>query len=210
MTGKIIGCERVPKEKTPLTSTSYDPLEDTILLADPLAPPPPALQRAATFFSLQRTVDNQKIESAENNQKTLPSEKFSPIKNDDSCKKWAIQVPEGKIPDDFATSINLAHKFPFDLDPFQAQAIYHLERGHSVFVAAHTSAGKTVVAEYAVAMSRRNGTRTIYTSPIKALSNQKYRDFRETFSSARSPSSGTFQINKLIDETIRLLKRSFF
>lgn len=48
-------------------------------------------------------------------------------------------------------------------------------------VAAHTSAGKTVIAEYAIALSQRHMTRTIYTSPIKALSNQKYRDFRNTF-----------------------------
>jgi len=48
-------------------------------------------------------------------------------------------------------------------------------------VAAHTSAGKTVVAEYAIAQSLRNGQRVIYTSPIKALSNQKYRDLQEEF-----------------------------
>lgn len=51
----------------------------------------------------------------------------------------------------------------------------------SVFVAAHTSAGKTVVAEYAIALSLRARSRCIYTSPIKALSNQKYRDFKNTF-----------------------------
>jgi len=50
-----------------------------------------------------------------------------------------------------------------------------------VFVAAHTSAGKTVVAEYAIALSQAHKTRTVYTSPIKALSNQKYRDFSEKF-----------------------------
>jgi CRISPR/Cas system-associated endonuclease/helicase Cas3 len=49
-------------------------------------------------------------------------------------------------------------------------------------VSAHTSAGKTVVALYAIAMSLRNQQRVIYTSPIKALSNQKYREFKEEFS----------------------------
>ena len=48
-------------------------------------------------------------------------------------------------------------------------------------MAAHTSAGKTVVAEYAIALSQAHKTRTVYTSPIKALSNQKYRDFSEKF-----------------------------
>jgi len=56
-----------------------------------------------------------------------------------------------------------------------------MERGESIFVAAHTSAGKTVVAEYAVALSQKHHSRVIYTSPIKALSNQKFRDFRDTF-----------------------------
>lgn len=74
-----------------------------------------------------------------------------------------------------------AHKFPFELDTFQKQAIIKLENHNHVFVAAHTSAGKTVVAEYAIALSRKHMTRTIYTSPIKALSNQKYRDFKKTF-----------------------------
>lgn len=53
-----------------------------------------------------------------------------------------------------------------------------MERHESVFVAAHTSAGKTVVAEYAIAMSKQHMTRCIYTSPIKALSNQKVSTFK--------------------------------
>ncbi|KAJ7109788.1 antiviral helicase [Mycena epipterygia] len=90
----------------------------------------------------------------------------------------------------------MAHKYPFELDTFQKQAVYHLEMGDSVFVAAHTSAGKTVVAEYAIALAEKHMTRAIYTSPIKALSNQKFRDFKQTF----PPSSvgiltGDVQIN---------------
>lgn len=71
-----------------------------------------------------------------------------------------------------------ACNWDFELDTFQKQAILCLERNQSVFVAAHTSAGKTVVAEYASAMCRRRGSRVVYTSPIKALSNQKFHDFR--------------------------------
>ncbi|XP_066065514.1 LOW QUALITY PROTEIN: superkiller complex protein 2 [Chamaea fasciata] len=74
-----------------------------------------------------------------------------------------------------------AHTWSFRPDPFQQRAVLCLERGHSVLVAAHTSAGKTAVAEYAIALARRHMTRSVYTSPIKALSNQKFRDFRETF-----------------------------
>ncbi|EWM26992.1 dead deah box rna, partial [Nannochloropsis gaditana] len=75
----------------------------------------------------------------------------------------------------------MAMTYPFPLDDFQKQAVARLERGENVFVAAHTSAGKTVVAEYAIALSATHMTRTVYTSPIKALSNQKYRDFKEKF-----------------------------
>ena len=75
----------------------------------------------------------------------------------------------------------LAIEYPFELDHFQKQAIMRLERRENVFVAAHTSAGKTVIAEYAIALANKHSTRAIYTSPIKALSNQKYRDFKEKF-----------------------------
>ena len=126
---------------------------------------------------------------------------------------------------------NLAIRYPFELDPFQKEAILHLERGESVFVAAHTSAGKTVVAEYAIALSSVNErledtaeaeqrkrqrasealltchllllfrccllllfsakhlTRAIYTSPIKTLSNQKFREFRQVLFPFHIPSS---------------------
>ena len=70
-----------------------------------------------------------------------------------------------------------ARTFPFALDSFQKEAAYRLERNECVFVAAHTSAGKTVVAEYAFALASKHCTRAIYTSPIKTISNQKFRDF---------------------------------
>ncbi|CAH8302696.1 unnamed protein product [Eruca vesicaria subsp. sativa] len=75
-----------------------------------------------------------------------------------------------------------AKEFPFTLDSFQSEAIKCLDNGESVMVSAHTSAGKTVVASYSIAMSLRENQRVIYTSPIKALSNQKYRDFKKEFS----------------------------
>lgn len=63
-------------------------------------------------------------------------------------------------------------------DLFKFNPLCILQRAECVFVSAHTSAGKTVVAEYAIAMAQQHMTRAIYTSPIKALSNQKYRDFK--------------------------------
>eukprot|EP00516_Mucochytrium_quahogii_P006056 CAMPEP_0203754358 /NCGR_PEP_ID=MMETSP0098-20131031/7960_1 /ASSEMBLY_ACC=CAM_ASM_000208 /TAXON_ID=96639 /ORGANISM=" , Strain NY0313808BC1" /LENGTH=1330 /DNA_ID=CAMNT_0050645317 /DNA_START=642 /DNA_END=4631 /DNA_ORIENTATION=- len=94
--------------------------------------------------------------------------------------KWAVTQPV----DTSTFSQRVPHpaiEYPFELDDFQKQAVLHLENGESVFVAAHTSAGKTVVAEYAIAMAMKHRTRVIYTSPIKALSNQKFRDFAKKF-----------------------------
>ncbi|PAV77833.1 hypothetical protein WR25_19969 [Diploscapter pachys] len=74
-----------------------------------------------------------------------------------------------------------AKTYPFTLDPFQNEAIACIENDQSVLVSAHTSAGKTVVALYAIAQCLKNNQRVIYTSPIKALSNQKYRELAEEF-----------------------------
>ncbi|XP_067111688.1 LOW QUALITY PROTEIN: helicase SKI2W [Osmerus mordax] len=106
-----------------------------------------------------------------------------PAAAQEETKKWAIPVDITSPCEDFYKRIpNPAFKWPFELDVFQKQAVLKLEAHESVFVAAHTSAGKTVVAEYAIALSQKHMTRTIYTSPIKALSNQKFRDFKATFS----------------------------
>jgi len=77
---------------------------------------------------------------------------------------------------------NMAKTYPFNLDPFQQVSVACLERNESVLVSAHTSAGKTAVAEYAIAMGFRQKQRVIYTSPLKALSNQKYRELSQEFS----------------------------
>ncbi|CAH8663286.1 unnamed protein product [Schistosoma rodhaini] len=76
---------------------------------------------------------------------------------------------------------NPALNWDFELDTFQKRAILCLENNETVFVSAHTSSGKTVVAEYACAICLRRGSRVVYTSPVKALSNQKFHEFRERF-----------------------------
>ncbi|XP_044161836.1 helicase SKI2W [Bufo gargarizans] len=97
-------------------------------------------------------------------------------------EQWAVPLDSHSPVNDFYKRIpDLAFKHPFELDTFQKKAVQCLEAGSSVFIAAHTSAGKTVVAEYAIALSLKHMTRSIYTSPIKALSNQKFRDFKITF-----------------------------
>jgi ATP-dependent RNA helicase HelY len=72
-------------------------------------------------------------------------------------------------------------RYPFTLDPFQLEAIGHLAEGRSVLVAAPTGTGKTLVAEYAIWRAQQRNQRVIYTTPLKALSNQKYRDLRELY-----------------------------
>lgn len=69
----------------------------------------------------------------------------------------------------------------FTLDPFQSQAIEVLKRGDSVLVSAPTGTGKTVVADWIVETAMQNQQEVIYTAPIKALSNQKFRDYVELF-----------------------------
>ncbi|HIK46475.1 MAG TPA: DEAD/DEAH box helicase [Leptolyngbyaceae cyanobacterium M65_K2018_010] len=71
--------------------------------------------------------------------------------------------------------------FPFPLDDFQRQAIAALEAGKSVVVCAPTGSGKTLVGEYAIHRALAHGKRVFYTTPLKALSNQKLRDFRGQF-----------------------------
>jgi len=81
----------------------------------------------------------------------------------------------------FPSTLDLHQLFPFELDDFQKQAIAALDADQSVVVCAPTGSGKTLIGEYAIyrALSRRK--RVFYTTPLKALSNQKLRDFRDRF-----------------------------
>uniref|UniRef100_A0A0N5BQW9 DEAD/DEAH box helicase n=1 Tax=Strongyloides papillosus TaxID=174720 RepID=A0A0N5BQW9_STREA len=69
----------------------------------------------------------------------------------------------------------------YELDPFQRRAHLAVDNNESVLITAHTSAGKTVVADYVIAMCLRKKMRCFYTTPIKALSNQKYNEFKEKY-----------------------------
>ncbi|XP_039773145.1 DExH-box ATP-dependent RNA helicase DExH15 chloroplastic [Panicum virgatum] len=75
----------------------------------------------------------------------------------------------------------LAGIYDFPIDKFQRLAIQAFLRGSSVVVSAPTSSGKTLIAEAAAVATVARGRRLFYTTPLKALSNQKFRDFRNTF-----------------------------
>ncbi|HJT56036.1 MAG TPA: DEAD/DEAH box helicase [Ktedonobacteraceae bacterium] len=76
---------------------------------------------------------------------------------------------------------SFAARYPFPLDTFQIEAITHLAENRSVLVAAPTGTGKTLVAEFAIWRAQQRNQRVIYTTPLKALSNQKYRDLRDLY-----------------------------
>lgn len=80
-------------------------------------------------------------------------------------------------------------------DRFQKEAIGHIEQDHSVIVSAPTGSGKTVIAEYVIKDCLARGRGVIYTAPIKALSNQKYRDFKESFGDKIGILTGDVSIN---------------
>jgi ATP-dependent RNA helicase HelY len=89
-------------------------------------------------------------------------------------------VKAATLVDEFEASL------PFDLDPFQREAIEKLDHGRGgVLVSAPTSSGKTIVAEYAIFQALRDGAKVLYTTPLKALSNQKYHDFVRAYGEAK-------------------------
>lgn len=73
------------------------------------------------------------------------------------------------------------YEFEFELDDFQLEAVEHIKRGNSVVVCAPTGAGKTVIAQSAIRKALSEGRRAFYTTPLKALSNQKFNDFKQEF-----------------------------
>lgn len=112
---------------------------------------------------------------------TMPRIQVHKLDTLEACTHEVAIPPDSEyVPLESATTAP-AKTYPFILDPFQKEAVLCLENTQSVLVSAHTSAGKTVVAEYAIAMSLRDKQRVIYTTPIKALSNQKYRELLDEF-----------------------------
>jgi ATP-dependent RNA helicase HelY len=105
---------------------------------------------------------------------TSPAERYA------ESKRRAARTAEFPALDDFMLDVG------FDLDDFQREACEALERGTGVLVCAPTGAGKTVVGEFAVHLALRAGARKcFYTTPIKALSNQKYHDLVERYGPAK-------------------------
>ncbi|MFL6287495.1 MAG: DEAD/DEAH box helicase [Actinomycetes bacterium] len=100
---------------------------------------------------------------------TSPAERYAEWQAAQTLREAGLQPPEELVE-------RFRQRYVFPLDPFQVQACDALARGDSVLVAAPTGSGKTVVGEFAVDLALQRGQKCFYTTPIKALSNQKYRD----------------------------------
>jgi len=101
----------------------------------------------------------------------------------------------------------------FTLCPFQTEAVEAIDRGSSVLISAPTGAGKTLVAEYAIEKVRKAGGQAIYTAPIKALSNQKYRDFKELLGNDVGIMTGDITLNHdapLLIMTTEIFRNTIF
>jgi len=96
-------------------------------------------------------------------------------------KSPAERFAQAKERNQFIRSREFAEQFEFPLDDFQIEGCHSLESGRGVLVAAPTGAGKTIVGEFAAYLAMKTGKKCFYTAPIKALSNQKFSDFREMF-----------------------------
>ncbi|XP_036833528.1 exosome RNA helicase MTR4 isoform X2 [Oncorhynchus mykiss] len=111
----------------------------------------------------------------------MPKVRVEPVETVEGCNH-EVALPANEEYNQLKPRVGKAAKeYPFVLDPFQREAILCIDNNQSVLVSAHTSAGKTVCAEYAIALALREKQRVIFTSPIKALSNQKYREMYEEF-----------------------------
>ncbi len=94
---------------------------------------------------------------------------------DEKTKEQKDEEPEIHKPGEVVTFKE------FTLDEFQVEAIRAIEKNESVVVTAQTGSGKTLIADYIIDKFMHSGKRVIYTAPIKALSNQKFRDFKHTY-----------------------------
>jgi superfamily II RNA helicase len=105
-------------------------------------------------------------------------------------------------------------RYPFVLDPFQEEAIQHIAAGTSVIVSAPTGSGKTLIAEFAMVRALAHHQRIAYTTPIKALSNQKYADFCRQFGPEQvGILTGDVQVNPqapVLVMTTEILRNMFY
>jgi len=103
----------------------------------------------------------------------------------DALTTPADKFAAAKVRNQYKETTSFVQSFDFEFDPFQVAACHAVEEGSGVLVAAPTGAGKTVVGEFAAHLALKLGKKCFYTTPIKALSNQKYSEFVAMFGEDR-------------------------
>ncbi|WEV68306.1 DEAD/DEAH box helicase [Bifidobacterium sp. ESL0769] len=117
------------------------------------------------FEDFNPSVDN----SSDDERQLSPSQRYAAFKKHSTYER--------------SEAAKFARTLPFELDPFQIEADEALEAGDNVLVAAPTGAGKTIVADFAMHLAQEKNVKAFYTTPIKALSNQKYHDLVDIYGS---------------------------
>jgi ATP-dependent RNA helicase HelY len=110
-----------------------------------------------------------------------------------SPRRCSHRMPAARTPESLIEQFRA--DLPYPLDDFQLESIRALATGHSVLVAAPTGTGKTVIADFGVFQARTFGQRAFYTAPIKALSNQKYRDYKAIWGDEVGLLTGDISLN---------------
>ena len=118
----------------------------------------------------RRSVDGA-VSAPHNNASPSPSQRYQTFRRSQERRK--------SVAEQFARTL------PFELDEFQRQANEALEADRNVLVAAPTGAGKTIVADFAIYLAQQRNVKAFYTTPIKALSNQKYHDLVAVYGADR-------------------------
>ncbi|KAF3952671.1 hypothetical protein CMV_021797 [Castanea mollissima] len=150
--------------------------EDSELLVTPIQQSTPTGKSEPEDLEVTRTPNQESLRNQSNLTRTCIHEVAVPS----GYTSTKVESIHGTLSNPMYNG-KMAKTYPFTLDPFQRVSVACLERNESVLVSAHTSAGKTAVAEYAIAMAFREKQRVLYTSPLKALSNQKYRELSQEF-----------------------------
>uniref|UniRef100_A0A1A7YLD7 Exosome RNA helicase MTR4 n=1 Tax=Iconisemion striatum TaxID=60296 RepID=A0A1A7YLD7_9TELE len=173
-------------KKTPtIVSTETGKAVGKVIGSEKDAGPSTRVKREADLDAGEDVVFGKKLRTETANDLNLaefmPQVKVEPVETVEGCSH-EVALPADEEYKQLKPRVGKAAKeYPFILDPFQREAILCIDNNQSVLVSAHTSAGKTVCAEYAIALALREKQRVIFTSPIKALSNQKYREMYEEF-----------------------------